>query len=460
MRAAIHHHHHPKQHAHCHAPPSSPGPPPRSQDACLEEAVQQAANPPFLPSLVARLGARSICLSVPRKAAHVLSLGRRGMLAVPLEGLQSVVCTPSGAAEELRQRRLLALNFNEANLSEWTVLIAPGGLYLTRVAALGFLGGSYNDAIAEHLLPHEMERPGAAYHDARQRTNAVQMGQRKAAGGSRDGSSELRGGVAWNWWAGREWQPRPGRLPWQLPSARITRPPALAAPDCWHTSRPACLRLHPLELTAPFIPLPLSRFTLGAGKAVIAASLEPAVTLALQSPVKADLGSLPNTAEGLRSCYARIIALHAAQAELVRCTLAAAREKDATATLLPLLPGTGRGILVGGDRWRASLGGPVSARGREGRIPLPLAAPRTASGLARHADCAPLLMAQSVAPAPLLQALAVLEAAVEARGGTIDSIKAKALVQLGAHHLSLSPRRAGDIRSAYGIDPDKVWGGI
>lgn len=68
-------------------------PPPCSLDACLTTAVQEPANLTFMLSLVDSLGARSICLSEPRKAAHVRSLASRGMLAVPLNRALSLVCT-------------------------------------------------------------------------------------------------------------------------------------------------------------------------------------------------------------------------------------------------------------------------------------------------------------------------------------------------------------------------------
>lgn len=55
------------------------------------------------------------------------------------------------------------------------------GLGVTCVAALGFIGGFYNDAIYQYLLPHKMERPAAAYHETRQHISAVHMGQRKEA---------------------------------------------------------------------------------------------------------------------------------------------------------------------------------------------------------------------------------------------------------------------------------------
>lgn len=69
----------------------------------------------------------------------------------------------------------------------------------------------------------------------------------------------------------------------------------------------ACIvRTYPLPPPCP------CRLTLGAGKAVIAASLEPVATLALQRPAKADLGSVPNTAQELVSCYPRVVAMQAA----------------------------------------------------------------------------------------------------------------------------------------------------
>lgn len=83
------------------------------------------------------------------------------------------------------------VNFNR---SEFTLLLTQPDMPLTRVTALGLLGASHKDAVAEHLLPREMERRGVACHEARKRTNAVPMDQRKAAGCSRAGRSEPRGG--------------------------------------------------------------------------------------------------------------------------------------------------------------------------------------------------------------------------------------------------------------------------
>lgn len=65
----------------------------------------------------------------------------------------------------------------------------PGCPGVARTTALRLTSGSFTDSVSQHLLPHELLRPGAAYHEARQSTSAVRTGQRQVYGGSRDGSS-------------------------------------------------------------------------------------------------------------------------------------------------------------------------------------------------------------------------------------------------------------------------------